>query len=125
MEGVVGGGGGGGGWRGWWGVEGVVGGGGGGGDGQQQRLKKVPVLMYSHAPKALRLRRQATAVIAKQQRGHEEKLHLFTGESEGRSRARGRVHCGAPMLRRYAATSAAFLSLMAIVSAVSPSLQGR
>ncbi len=53
-------------------------------DGQQQRLKKVPVFMYSQAPQALRLRRQAAAAIAKQQRRHEEELHLFTGKGRGR-----------------------------------------
>jgi len=70
---------------------------------QQQRLKKVPVFMYSHAPQALRLRRQAAAAIAKQQRRHEEELHLLTGKGAAGGGAR---HCGAPMLRRYAMTSA-------------------
>ncbi len=36
----------------------------------------------------------------------------------------GARHCGAPLLRRYAATSALFMS-MACLSAVLPSLQGR
>ena len=44
---------------------------------------------------------------------------------QGRGAAGGGArHCGAPMLRRYAATSA-LLSMMAYLSAVSPPLQGR
>ena len=88
---------------------------------QQQRLKKVPVFMYSHAPQALRLRRQAAAAIAKQQRRHEEELHLLTGKGAAGGGAR---HSGAPMLRRYAITSA-LLKSMAYLSAVLPRLQGR
>ena len=88
---------------------------------QQQRLKKVPVFMYSHAPQALRLRRQAAAAIAKQQRRHEEELYLLSGKGAAGGGAR---HCGAPMLRRYATTSAFFWS-MAHLSAVLPPLQGR
>ena len=70
---------------------------------QQQRLKKVPVFMYSHAPQALRLRRQAAAAIAKQQRRHEEELHLLTRKGAAGGGAR---HSGAPMPRRYAITLA-------------------
>jgi hypothetical protein len=90
---------------------------------EQQRLKNVPVFMYSHAPQALRLRRQAAAAIAKQQRRHEEELYLFKGEGRSR-RPGGARHCGAPMLRRYAATSGS-LQTMAYLSAVVPPLQGR
>ena len=72
---------------------------------QQQRLKKVPVFMYSHAPQALRLRRQAAAAIAKQQRRHEEELHLLTGKGAAlRQQAGERViaarQCCAGMQRR-------------------------
>ena len=42
----------------------------------------------------------------------------------GRGSAGGARHCGAPMLRRYAATSA-LSQLMATLSAVLPRLQGR
>jgi hypothetical protein len=42
--------------------------------------------------------------MAKQQRRHEEEMYIY---SQGSGEAGGEVrHCGAPMLRRYATTSA-------------------
>jgi len=60
-----------------------------------------------------------TAVNAKYQRRHEQELLLLEQRQRG-----GERHSGAPMLRRYAATSASLQS-MAILSAVQPLLQGR
>ena len=91
--------------------------------GPQQRLKKVPVLdVQSRAPSpAPATTSAAAAVIAKQQRRLKRNCIYSQGSGAAGGGAR---HSGAPMLRRYAITSA-LSCCMAYLSAVVPRLQGR